>query len=220
MRGFRRVEILVLLLCIAALLTLSGCTNSCPPEKTYEKREIKNTVQLYSEEPYISEETRVTGQKCVERHYSEMNDSRFNMSIAEKEWLRQPPVPGETNNLRRIVTVFNGRDEVDAVYLDKIYLYDGQETKRSKTPMMFLVEPKSTRTLYVMWDTQYDPLKDVTVDYTNNTEMLGFETTIMRMCYNETEKVNVTKYRKVAAGTTEEVTGYDSFVKVKLRKKC
>ncbi|MBI5880837.1 hypothetical protein HZB90_01775, partial [archaeon] len=137
-----------------------------------------------------------------------------------KEWIKQPPIVNETNYLRRVVTIFNGRDEVDAVYLDKIYLYDGNETKRSKTPMMFLVEPKESRTLYVMWDTQYDPLKDVTVGFTNNTEYLGVETTTMRMCINETEKYNTTKYKKVKTGTTEEVQGYDNVVKVKLKKKC
>jgi|GEM_PF-6010893 len=220
MRGFRRVEILVLLLCIVALMTVAGCTKTCPPEKTYEKREMTKTVEMYAEEPYTTQETKVTGQKCIERHYSEMNDSRFNISIDEKEWLGQPPIPGQTNYVRRVVNVFNGRDEVDAVYLDKIYLYNSTEVKRSKTPMMFLVDPKSTRTLYVMWDTQYDPLKDVTVDFTNNTEYLGFETTIMRMCYNETESYNVTKHRQVVTGTTEEVTGYDNVVKVKLKKKC
>ena len=86
--------------------------------------------------------------------------------------------------------------------------------------MMFLVDPKSSRTLYVMWDTQYDPLKDVTVVFTNNTEYLGVETTTMRMCINQTEKYNVTKYNKVKTGTTEEVQGYDNVVKVKLKKKC
>ncbi|MBW2971476.1 hypothetical protein KY359_00425 [Candidatus Woesearchaeota archaeon] len=220
MRGFRRVDILVVVLLTAlALAACSGCAEKKPIVTKLDKRPITQTVEIYAEEPYTVQESRVTGQKCIERHYSEMNDSRFNMSIAEKEWVRQPPVPGETNNLRRIVTIFNARDEVDAVYLDKIYLYDGKETKRSKTPMMFLVDPKSTRTLYVMWDTQYDPLKDVTVDYTNNTEVLGFETTIMRMCYNETEDFNVTKYRKVVTGTTEEVVGYDEVVRVKLPKK-
>jgi hypothetical protein len=218
MRGFRQVGILVALVLI--ILIVAGCSNKCAPTKTYEKRPVTNTVELFSEEPYTVQETRVTGQKCIERDYSEMNNSRFNISIEEKEWLRQPPVMNETNNLRRIVTIFNGLDEIDAVYLDKVYLYDGNETKRSKTPMMFLVDPKSSRTLYVMWDTQYDPLKDVTVEFTNNTAYLGFETTTMRMCINETEKYNTTEYRKIKTGTTEEVQGYNNVVKVKLNKKC
>lgn len=218
MRGFRQVGILVVIALIALLV--AGCTGKCAPEKTYEKRPITQTIEMFSEEPYTVQESRVTGQNCIERTYSELNDSRFNISIEEKEWIKQPPIVNETNYLRRIVTIFNGLDEIDAIYLDKIYLYDGKETKRSKTPMMFLVEPKESRTLYVMWDTQYDPLKDVTVGFTNNTEYLGVETTTMRMCINETEKYNTTKYKKVKTGTTEEVQGYDNVVKVKLKKKC
>jgi hypothetical protein len=218
MRWFRQVGILVAIALIALLL--SGCAGNCAPEKTYEKRPITQRIELFSEEPYVEQETRVTGQKCIERTYSELNDSRFNISIGEKEWLKKPPVVNETNYVRRIATIFNGLDETDAIYLDKIYLYNGTETKRSKTPMMFLVEPKASRTLYVMWDTQYDPLKDVTVGFTNNTGELGFETTTMRMCINETERYNVTKYRKVKTGTTEEVQGYDNVVRVKLKKKC
>jgi hypothetical protein len=147
MRGYRHVLVLGLVMLILFLL-VTGCSNRCAPEKTYEKRPVTNTVELYADEPYTVTETKVVGEKCIERHYSEMNDSRFNLSIGEVEWLIQPPVPGETNYIRRTVVVFNGRDEVDAVYLDKIHLYNGTETLRSKFPMMFLVEPKSSRTLY------------------------------------------------------------------------
>ncbi len=196
--------------------SLAGCEKTGMHVKTLEKRPITETVEMYSEEPYTTTETRVVGEKCIERHYSDMNDSKFNLSIGEKEWLTQPPVPGQTNYVRRVVNIHNGREEVDAIYLDKIYLYDGEETRRSKHPMMFLVEPQSTRTLYVMWDTQYDPLKDVTVDFTNNTEETGYETKVFRLCINQTEKVNVTKYRKVVSGTTEEVTGYEEVLRVEL----
>ena len=165
------------------------------------------------------QETRVVGEECIERHYSTLNDSKFNLSVGEAEWLKQPPVVGETNYVRRVATIFNGLDEVDTVWLDKIYLYNGTETKRSKHPMMYLVDPKSTRTLYVMWDTQYDPLKDVTIDFTNNTEQTGVETTVFRLCVNQTETVNVTKHRKVLTGSTEEVVGYDEVVRVKLPRK-
>jgi hypothetical protein len=201
-------------------LLVTGCSNRCAPEKTYEKRPVTNTVELYADEPYTVTETKVVGEKCIERHYSEMNDSRFNLSIGEVEWLIQPPVPGETNYIRRTVVVFNGRDEVDAVYLDKIHLYNGTETLRSKFPMMFLVEPKSSRTLYFMRNTQYDPLKDVTADFTNNTEQLGFEKKVARLCYNQTEKVNTTKTRKVLTGTRDEVAGHEDVVKVKLKRDC
>lgn len=222
MRGFRQVEVLAIVILIISILlamTISGCSSKDELVKTYERRPITTDVELYKEEPYTVTEKKVVGQDCIERHYSELNDSKFNMSIGPKEWLEQPPVQGESNYIRRIVTIFNGLDEVDAVYLDKIYLYDGAETKRSKTPMMFLVDPLSTRTLYVMWDTQYDPLKDVTVEFTNNTEQLGYKTSIMKMCINETEDFNVTQYRKIVTGTTEEVTGYDEVVRVKLPRK-
>jgi hypothetical protein len=221
MRGFRRVVCAVVALLLIALI-LTGCagTKTCKPEKVYEKKPIMQTFETYAEEPYTEEQTKSVGQKCVERHYSELNESKFSLSVGEPEWLGQPPVLGESNNIRRIVTIFNARDEIDIVYLDKIYLYNGTETKRSKTPMKFMIDPKSSRTLYVLWDTQYDPLKDVTLDFTNNTELLGFETTIMKMCVNETEKVNVTKYRKVVASSSEEIVGYDSTVKVKLPRKC
>jgi hypothetical protein len=219
MRGYRHVWFLVVFILIIGT-ALSGCSSKCAPDKTYEKRANVQTVEKYADEPYTVSETKVVGEKCIERHYSEMNDSRFNLSIGDIEWLKQPPVEGETNYLRRVVVVHNARNETDAVYLDKIYLYNGTETKRSKTPMMFLVEPKTSRTLYFMWDTQYDKLKDLTADFTNNTEQLGFTKKIMRMCYNETEKVNLTKYRKVVTGTSEEVTGYDDVVRVKLKKDC
>jgi hypothetical protein len=220
MRGFRHAWILAIVLLIILILTVTGCSKTCAPESTREERPITRTVEIYAEEPYTVQENKVVEEKCIERHYSDMNDSKFSLSIGEKEWIGKPLIVGQTNYLRRIVTVFNGRDEVDAVYLDKIYLYDGEETKRSEHPMMFLVEPKSTRKLFVMWDTQYDPLKDVTIDFTNNTEELGFTTDIMRLCYNQTEQVNVTKYRKVVTGTEEEITGYDSVVKVKLKRDC
>ncbi|HII72756.1 TPA: hypothetical protein HA265_08425 [Candidatus Woesearchaeota archaeon] len=208
------------MLLIVLLLVISGCSKTCTPERVVEQRAITQTVETYVEEPYTIEEKNVVGQNCIERHYSEMNDSEFSISLGEKEWVEKDTELGESNHLRRIVTIFNGLDEIDAIYLDKIYLYNGTETKRSKHPLMFLVEPKSTRKLYVLWDTQYDPYKDVIVDFTNNTEEIGFTTTVTKICYNETETVNVTKYRKMPAGTTEEITGYDEVVRVKLKSNC
>ncbi|MFH1063787.1 MAG: hypothetical protein V1729_01765 [Candidatus Woesearchaeota archaeon] len=203
------------------MILIAGCgSNSCGPEKVYEKRAITKTVEKYIDEQYVVQENKVIGEKCVEQHYSEMNNSRFSISVEEPEWVSKPLIPGETNYLRRVINIFNSLDEIDAIYLDKIYLYNQTETKRSKTPLMFLVDPKSIRTLYVMWNTQYDPLKDVTVDVTNNTEAIGFETRIMRICYNETEQVNVTKYKRVLDDTEEQITGYDDVVKVKLNRKC
>ena len=218
MGGFRHVAILASLL-LVVIIVLSGCEKGLQLEKSYESRPIVETVEIYADEAYIVEENKITGQNCVERHYSEMNDSKFSISLGEKEWLKQPPVLGQTNYFRRVATIYNSLDEIDAIYLDKVYFYNGTETKRSKHPMMFLVEPKSSRKLYVMWDTQYDPLKDVIVDFTNNTEEAGFETRIFRLCYNETETVNVTKTRKVLTGTEEKVVGYDDYVKVKLERK-
>lgn len=214
---FRHVAVLAILLFLVA--TVCGCSAPRELKRSVEQRPIVEQVNLYADEPYIVQESRVVGQNCIERHYSELNNSRFNISIGEKEWLIQPPIEGQTNYLRRVVTVFNALDEVDTVWLDKIYLYNGTETKRSRHPMKFLVEPRSTRTLYVMWDTQYDPLKDVVVGFTNNTEETGFETTVMRMCINKTETVNVTKYKKVISGTEDKIVGYDNYVKVKLDRK-
>ncbi|MBW2965205.1 hypothetical protein KY363_07145 [Candidatus Woesearchaeota archaeon] len=220
MRGYRQVGILVAALAILAVLALlSGCTSKCRPESTVQEKPVTQTVELYADEPYNETETRVVGQKCIDRVYSEMNNSRFNISMAPKEWLGDETI-GASGRVRRVVTVFNALDETDAVYLDKIYLYNGTEIRRSTNPMMFLVEPKSTRTLYFMWDTQYDPLKDVQAAFTNNTENLGFETTTARLCINQTEKYNVTKYRKVVVGTEEEITGYDKTVRVKLDRNC
>ncbi len=211
----------VVLSLLVIILLIAGCgADSCGPTKIYEKRAVTKTIEKYIDEPYVVQENKVVGEKCIEQHYSEMNNSRFSISIEETEWVSRPLIPGETNYVRRVVNIFNALDEIDAIYLDKIFLYNGTETKRSKTPLMFLVDPKSTRTLYVMWNTQYDPLKDVTVDMTNNTKEIGFETRIMRMCYNETEKVNITKYRKVLSDTEEQVLGYDDIVKVKLNRKC
>ncbi|MBW2996877.1 hypothetical protein KY349_00895 [Candidatus Woesearchaeota archaeon] len=198
---------------------MAGCSAPRELKRSVEQRPVVEKVELYADEPYIVQESRVVGQNCVERHYSEINNSRFNVSFGEKEWLMQPPVDGQTNYLRRVVTVFNALNEIDTIYLDKVYLYNGTETKRSRHPMKFLVDPRSTRTLYVMWDTQYDPLKDVVVDFTNNTEETGFETRIMRLCVNETSTVNITKYKKVVTGTEEKVIGYDNYVKVKLDRK-
>jgi hypothetical protein len=221
MRGFRQAGILAVMLMLATLL-IAGCGNKCLPSKSYEQRPLIETVELYSDEPYTVEEIRVVGQKCVEKDYSEFSKSQemFKLSMSNKEWIGKPTIPGQTNQVRRIATIFNGGDELDAVYLDKIYLYNGTETKRSKHPMMFLVDPKTSRNLYVVWDTQFDPLKDVTMDFTNNSAELGVETTTMRLCYNETEKYNTTKYRKVLTGTKEELNGYDNVVKVKLNRKC
>jgi hypothetical protein len=220
MRGFRHGWVVVVAALILFLsLVLSGCSSSCTAEREVDERPIVQTKDTYSDEMYTTTETRVTGENCIERHYSEMNDSRFDLSIGEKEWLGEP-IEGETNYLRRVVNVYNARDEIDTVYLDKIYKYNGTEYKRSRTPLKFLVDPESTRTLYLLWDTQYDPLKDLTADFTNNTEQLGFKTRVVRMCYNETEKVNVTKNRKVVSGTVDEVTGYDKVVKVKLKRGC
>ena len=217
MRGFRHVSILVIVLIIAFAL-VSGCEDK--PRKlevSNEQREITETKNVYAEEQYTVQEKRIIGEKCIERHYSELNNSRFKLSHSEPEWVSDPVI-GETNYLRRIATVFNALDEIKMVYLDKIYLYNGTETKRSKNPMKFMIDPKSTRTLYVVWNTQYDPLKDVMLDFTNKTKQLGFDTSIMRMCYNETETFNVTKTREVLVGTEEEIIGYDKFVKVKLER--
>ena len=215
---FRRVGVLAIVFFIACLI-LTGCSGKPRTlEKSFEQVPITETRDVYADEQYTVQENQVVGEKCIERHYSELNNSRFNISIGEKEWLGEPIV-GETNYVRRIVTVFNGLDEIDTIYLDKVYLYDKEETKRSKNPMKFLVDPKSTRKLYVMWNTQYDPLKDITIDLTNNTEQIGITTNIMRMCYNETEAINVTKTRKVVVGQEEEVVGYDNYVKVKLERK-
>jgi hypothetical protein len=224
MRGFRQEAILAIAVIIILMLSLSGCTKTCTPEKAYEKRPITTSVETFSEEPYTVTETKVIGEKCIERNYSEeegeISDSRFNISIGPKEWVGKPTIPGETNYLRRVVKIYNGLDKIDQTYIDKIYLYNGTETFRSKNPMMFMVDPKSTRTLYVMWNTQYDPLKDVTVDFTNNTERTGKTITTMRMCYNETEKVNTTQYKKISTGSVEQVKGYNDVVKVKLKRNC
>lgn len=219
MRGFRQVGILAVVLIVVSIIFLTGCEKTGMSVSTVEQRPITETIELYGEEPYTVTETRVVGQKCVERHTSKMNDSRFNISIDDAEWIGQPPVIGETNYVRRQVHIYNGLDEIDTIWLDKIYLYDGVETKRSKNPMKFLVDPKSVRTLYVMWDTQYDPLKDVTVDFTNNTEATGYVVNVFKLCINETEKVEKTEYRQIVTGTTEEVTGYDEVLKVKLPRK-
>ena len=219
MRGVRQAGIGIILLII--IVVLVGCAETtCPPEKSYEKKPLIKTVELYSEESYTEEETRLVGENCIERHYSEMNSSRFNISLGEKEWIDKPPVLGETNYIRRVVNIYNALEEIDAIYLDKIYLYNGTETKRSKHPMMFLVEPRSSKTLYVMWNTQYDPLKDVAVDFTNNTEEAGFVTKVIKICHNETETVNVTKHKEVLSGTEDEIEGYEDVVKVKLKRKC
>jgi hypothetical protein len=224
MRGFRQEAILAIVLLLLIFLALAGCTKTCPPVKTIEKRPITERVETFSEEPYVETEIKVIGKKCIEKNYSqekgEISDARFNISIGEKEWISKPPVLGETNYLRRIVKIYNDLDKIDTTYLDKIYLYNGTETSRSKNPMMFMVDPKSTRTLYVVWNTQYDPMKDVTVDFTNKTEVTGQTVTTMRMCYNETEKVNTTKYKKISNGMQEEIKGYDSVVKVKIPRNC
>lgn len=219
MRGFRYSSISVSLAAVVLFLIfvlISGCAGEKgSPVKTVEHREITETTDIYQDEPYTVQETRVVGENCIERHYSELNDSRFNISIGDPEWLGDK-IFGETDYVRRIVQIYNARDEVDTIYLDKIYLYDGLETKRAKHPMMFLIDPKSTRTLYVMWDTQYDPKKDVSIDISNNTAELGFETHVMRICYDETETVNVTKYRKVKTGEQEQVVEYQEYTRVKL----
>ena len=218
MGGFRHVSVLAILLIIAFAL-ISGCDESQKKlEVSNEQREITQTKNIYAEEQYTVQENRIIGEKCIERHYSELNNSRFRLSHSEPDWVGEP-IMGESNYLRRVATVFNALDEIKMIYVDKIYLYNGTEIKRSKNPMKFMVDPKSTRTLYVVWNTQYDPLKDVMLDFTNKTEQLGFETSIMRMCYNETENFNVTKTREILIGTEEEVIGYDKFVKVKLERK-
>jgi len=218
MRGYRQAISAVLT--VITLLLILGCAQECPYEKSYETRQITETVNVYGEESYIVQETKVIGQKCIEREYNEFSDSVFNVSIEDKEWVSQPPVLGETNYLRRVINVYNALDEIDTVYLDKIYLYNGSETKRSRTPMKFLVEPKSTRKLYFVWNTQYDPLKDVSAEFSESETESDSEEEVFLMCYNETEQVNVTKYRKIIAGTEEKVVGEDSAINVKLNRKC
>lgn len=219
-RQYSALTGVALIIAFILLVVVSGCssgiTGSAVRDVVVEKRPIVNTIETYSDEPYTVQETRVVGEKCIERHYSELNDSKFTITNEDPEWLEQPATWGKTNYLRREVKVHNGLDEIDAIYLDKVYYFKGEETKRSRRAMMFLVEPKSTRTLYAMWDTQYHPDKDVRLEFTNKTEQLGFETTIMKMCYNETEKVNVTKYRKVLTGQVEEVQGYEEVKRVML----
>jgi hypothetical protein len=209
----------ILLILTTMLLAITGCGsptgNGIKEIRTIE-RPISNTIELYEDRPYDVQETQVVGEDCIERHYSELNNSKLTIIHEEKEWVRQPPVPGETNNLRRVALIHNGLDEIDAIYLDKIWLYDGKETKRSKHPLMFLIDPQSTRKLYVMWDTQYDPLKDTMVVFSNNTEEIGYETRIMRMCINETEEVTVTKYKQEKTGEVEQIEGYDVVTRVDL----
>jgi hypothetical protein len=217
--GVRQYSILAVLAILSILLVLSGCggvTGNCVKEIVVDERPIINTIELYADEPYTVQETRVVGEKCIEKHYSEMNDSQFTITHGDKEWVEEPATWGETNHLRRIAKIYNGRDEIDAVYVDKVYFFKGEETKRSRHAMMFLIEPKTTRELYVMWDTQYHPDKDIKLEFTNHTDELGFETTVMKMCYNETEKVNVTEYRKVKTGETEQVEGYETVKRVVL----
>ena len=204
---------------IGILLISTGCgkiTGNSVRTVSVEKRPIVNTVEQYEEQPYTEQETRIVGETCIERHYSEMNDSQFTIVHEDKEWVEQPAAWGQSNHLRRVVLIHNARDELDAVYVDKVYYFKGNETKRSRHPMMFMVDPKSTRKLYVMWDTQYHPDKDVKLEFTNHTDELGFDVDIMRMCYNETETVNVTKYKKVLTGIVEEVGGYEDVTRVVL----
>ncbi len=79
MRGFRHVMVLVGVLFIILILILTGCSQSGVRLKTtVDKRPITRTIELYAEEPYTVQENRIVAENCIERHYSEMNDSRFN----------------------------------------------------------------------------------------------------------------------------------------------
>ncbi|MFC1741180.1 hypothetical protein ACFL3V_01445 [Nanoarchaeota archaeon] len=220
MRGFRHVSSGLVVLALAlVLLILSGCgSNSCAPDKSYETREITQTVDVYADESYTVQEERLVGEKCTERNYTVVNSrhNEFNMSLGEQEWVSKPLIKGQTNYLRRIVTIWNPHDTLKSVYVDKVYWYNGSVTKRSRNPMMLLVDPKTSRETIVFWDTQYDPLLDVTLEFANTTREIKTE----RTCVNETEIVDLTKSRKVHSGTQDEVTGYDNIVKVKLKRDC
>lgn len=202
---------------LAVVILIAGCA----PQNLIKDIEVRripliDTATIFEDQPYTETETKITGQKCIEKEYTpQITDAtEFLLSHDAKEWVTEPGVLGETNQLRRVAHIYNGLNVIKTVYVDKVYFYNGTETKRSTNPMKFLIDPKQTRDLFVMWDTQYDPLKDVKLDLTNTTSKV--ETNIIRICYNETEKVDVTKYKKINAGESETIVGYSEIERVNL----
>ncbi len=245
MRGFRQVAFVIgmVFMALVVLMYLTGCSN-CEIDKdmSTELREMTAMAPRYSQQSYNYQEIEVV-KECYTPEVEEkkLNDDlskeleikhdNFLLKLGPVEWVDQPLVEGQTNWIRRQMTVYNGYDDLKVVWLDKIDYYDGEIVSVSKNPMKVLVDGKSSRQVPLMKNKQYDPKINIGADFANRTKMTGETDDFLKninaamekskeVCTEKEVVVDKVGYRNVTVGTKEVVKGYKEILKVKLSKTC
>jgi outer membrane murein-binding lipoprotein Lpp len=232
---------------------LSGCaTCKINKEISTELKELTTTAPRYAQQSYSYQEKQIK-KECYtpeekKRQIGEEQDigaekdiesGKFLLHLGPVEWVDKPPIEGQTNWIRRQMTIYNDYDDLKVVWLDKIDYYDGVEKKRSKNPMKILVEGKSSRQVPLMKNVQYDPKINIGADFANKTKTEqkkeGMEEFLKNIkaaksakatkknneiCEEKEVLVDKTGYKNISVGTKEVIRGYKEILKVKLRKSC
>jgi hypothetical protein len=148
-----RYSIIAASFLILITLLMAGCATYDPIKDIEIRRNpLIETFSITEQQPYTESEIRVVGEECIEREYEPTitDETKFMLSHDPKEWVTEPGVLGETNQVRRVANVYNGLDTVRMVYVNKVYYYNNTIFKVSENPLHFLVEPKTTRNLFVL----------------------------------------------------------------------
>jgi len=218
MKGVRLTVFLVLL---ALLVFLAGCSCNIQKSQSTVLKEIVRNAPRTVQQSYTVEEPVVkkTCKSITESTEKELRWNDFRILLSDVEWVDKPVVLGQTNWIRRQMSIYNDQDVLRMVYLDKIDYYDGKEVKRSKNPMKLLVNPKSSRTVPLMKNVQYDPKISIGAEFTNNTAEAP-DIITSEICNETTDYVSITKYRNVSKGVKPVLMGYKEYTKINLTKAC
>ena len=203
--------IMLVIILLFSLTTLSGCGKDCVYEniKYYEKIPLTSMEFDYNlvEYNYTAPVVKTTCNNRIEKY------PNFLVDYGKKEWLFNTTTIGMSNTIRREIKIFNKLSTISRVKIDKIYLIKGKEYERSTNPMYFNIDPASSRKLYVIWNTVYNPNSDVTI------EILNQQSKIITNCTNTTTYSNKVGTRKVPT-STKTITGYSTVFKTRKEKIC
>ncbi|MFQ5474382.1 MAG: hypothetical protein ACE5DM_00970, partial [Candidatus Nanoarchaeia archaeon] len=138
---------------------------------------------------------------------------KYDVSYDDPFWL-DDPVIGEPNTLKRTAYIHNYENTRGNFGFDMIYLVDGEIIERTLNPSMSWVEKDGVRRLFLLWNTEYDPKKDVRIDVIDVPEIeAGAEP-----CEKVVTYVNRTGVRNKTV--TSESTSYENVIKTKTITVC
>jgi len=201
------VRYFVLFIRIASTLLVAGCgEKDCVDKqvKYYEQVPVTRTNEIVQEEEYTYE------QPSVELVCS--RDFSYDVVYDDKFWL-DDPVEDVPNQVKRTVYIQNHEDKIGMFSFDILYLQDGQVVERTLNPSETLVAAKGERRLFLAWNTEYSPGKDVKIDVIDAPQIKGED------CEKIVKYTNMTGVRNKTVSSEESVS-YENVIKTKTVTVC